>query len=594
MVTGASSGAGPLSTAVTSAPEPPWYRHYDPGVPRALAAPAGAPRSVFELLARAAADRPRATAFHFLGRRTSYAELRRQALACAGALAALGVQPGERVAIHLPNLPQTVVAYYGALAAGAVVVFTNPLYTALEIEHQWRDAGVRAAVTADFLLAERVEPLFARLALRGALVASIPEALPWPTSWLARWKLARAVPPRCVPVRESPGVQRVARAVARARPLAAAVPRAASDTAVIQYTGGTTGVAKGALLTHANLVANVRQVDHWFRGARGGELLAAGEPAEVIVAVLPLFHVFGMTVGLNWPISMGAELVLLPDARDSRALLAAIERHRATLLPAVPAMFASLAELAAERPRALASLRGAMSGSAPLPAEVQRRFESCTRAKIVEGYGLSETSPVTHVNPYHGLRKNGSIGVPVSGTDAALFDPEHPGQPAAAGRAGELALRGPQVTAGYWGRPDETSQAFASGWFLTGDLATVDDDGYFRIVGRKKDMINAGGYKVFPDEVDRHLAGHPAILESATIGVPHARRGETVKSFVVLRPGARLTVEEVRDHCRAALAPYKVPGEVEFLSELPKSTVLKVLRRELRARELARRAAAGG
>jgi long-chain acyl-CoA synthetase len=304
-----------------------------------------------------------------------------------------------------------------------------------------------------------------------------------------------------------------------------------------------------------------------------------------------LFHVFGMTVAMNWALASGAAMVLLPNPRDSAQLVASVARHRVTIFPGVPAMFNALNHHPGIEDVDVSSVKACFSGSAPLPADVLERFERLTGARILEGYGLTETSPVTHVNPMRGTRKIGTIGMPVSDTDARVVDAEDGRTEVPSGTEGELLLRGPQVMAGYWQRPDETAKTLVDGWLATGDLVTVDADGYFRIVGRKKDMINASGLKVYPDEVDAVLVAHPDVLEAATIGVPHPERGETVKSFVVLRAGKSLTVDALQAWCRESLAPYKVPREVEFLDALPKSTVLKVLRRELRERE-ARRGAA--
>ncbi|MCL4158406.1 UNVERIFIED_CONTAM: hypothetical protein GTU68_025782, partial [Idotea baltica] len=353
------------------------------------------------------------------------------------------------------------------------------------------------------------------------------------------------------------------------------------NIAVLQYTGGTTGVSKGAILTHGNLVANVHQMNAWFNGVRDGQ--------EVMLICLPLFHVFGMTVGMLWAISNAAAMVLMPDPRDFKTLVKNVSKHGVSLFPGVPALFNGLNNYPGIDSIDVSSVRYCFSGSAPLPDDVCKRFESLTSSTIVEGFGMSETSPVALVNPLRGVRKLGSVGIPVSSTDAKVVDADDPTIEMPIGESGELVLRGPQVMQGYWNRPGETEKTIIDGWLHTGDLATMDEDGYFRIVGRKKDMISAGGFKVFPDEVDNILMAHPDILEAATIGVPDERRGETVKSFIVLQPGAKLSVEEIDEYCRKDLAAYKVPRQVEFLDELPKSTVMKVLRRELREMEIAKR-----
>lgn len=558
----------------------PWHAHYDPGVPPTLDYE---PLALPDFLRRSAQRVPGAPALAFQNFRMSYAELAREVDACSAALAALGARRGTRVAIQLPNVPQTVIAYYGALSLGCEVVLTNPLYTPSEIQHQWNDAGCTIAVTMDFLYARTLRAARPSLAIEHWLVASFPEYLRWPLSLLAPFALKRRTPPAIAPVPADPGVQRF-RAALRAH-TRAAPPRPALDLdapAVLQYTGGTTGVSKAAVLTHRNLSVNVQQMDAWFGGSK---------PAtEVVLVCLPLFHVFAMTCAMNFAVHGASKMVLVPDPRDVAALVQAIERHRVTVFPGVPALYNALNQWPGVERADLRSVKACLSGSAPIAPHVLERFEQLTGAKIVEGYGMSETSPLTHANPLQGERRVGWVGLPVCDTDARIVDVDDPSQELPAGLPGELALRGPQIMRGYWGRDDETAKVFKDGWLLTGDLAERSADGYFRIVGRKKDMINVGGLKVFPDEVDAALHAHDAVLESATIGVPDELRGEIVKSFVVRKPGRTLEHEELRVFLRGRLAPYKVPREFEFLPDLPKSTVMKVLRRELRAREIARRA----
>lgn len=551
-----------------------WQRHYDPGVPVDLPLEDA---TVVDLLRRAVAAYPSRPALVFRNRALTYAELGTRVARFAGALAELGAGPGTRVAVHAPNLPQFVVAYYGTLAAGGIAVPTNPLYTGAEIVHQWTDAGCDVAVTTDWLLAHRVRPVRDRLGVRHYVVATIAEALRFPLNLLAPLKLRRLDPPLTAPVPREPGVHRLEPLLARAA-AAPARTRGMDDTATLLYTGGTTGNAKGAELTHRNLSSNVQQLLSWIpRAERGG---------EVLLAALPFFHSFGLTVVMNAGLALGGTLVLIPDPRDVRGIVQAIARHRVTFFAGVPSHFAAVAQLAETEGGDLSTVKLCNSGAAPLPEEVLRRFEAITGGKISEGFGLSEASPVTHSNPLDGLRKVGSIGVPLPGTDARIVDPEDGARELAPGEVGELVVRGPQVMRGYWNRPEESRDQLRDGWLFTGDLARVDEDGYCFIAGRKKDLIICSGYNVYPDEVDRVLAAHPAVLEAATIGVPDPRRGETVKSFVALRPGARATAEELMTHCRTHLAAYKAPRAIEFLESLPKSSVLKILRRELRQREL--------
>lgn len=558
-------------------PERPWYGAYDPGVPREIEPD---PRPIPALVRAGLTRDPDRTALVFEEARWSRGELLREIERCAAALHALGVGAGTRVAIHLPNLPQTVIGYQAALSLGAELVLTNPLYTGPEILHQWHDAEVRFAITADYLFDQVLAPIRAELGVEQFVVATIAEYLPWPKRWLAPFVLARRTPPLAARVPAGPGLHRFRDLVRRGGERPSSDVRAES-IAVLQYTGGTTGPAKGALLSHANLTANLRQMEAWFAGERGED--------EVMLGALPLFHVFGMTVAMNWSLAYGMKLVLAPDPRDVKALVRHIERERVSIFPAVPAMFNAINHLPGIERRDLSSLRVCVSGSAPIAPDVLESFERLTGARILEGFGMSETSPVTHVNPLRGERRVGSIGLPLPSTDARIVDSEQGERELPPGEPGELCICGPQVTSGYWNRPDETAHALRDGWLYTGDLATMDADGYFHIVGRKKDMINAGGYKIFPDEVDAVLVSHPDVLEAATIGIPDPRRGETTKSFVVARPGVTIDAEALRRFCRERLAAYKVPREIEQLAELPKSAVMKVLRRELRERELRRR-----
>ena len=534
------------------------------------------PLSAF--LERSARDHGDATAVIFLNCRLTYRQLQDEVDRFATALAGLGVTSGTRVAVQLPNLPQTVIAFYAIMRLGGVVVMTNPLYVEREIEHQWNDAGCDIAITTDFLFTGRIAGIRSKLPVRHYIIASIPEYLRFPLNLLAPLKLRRAQPPLMATVADGPGIHFM-------RPLIKSTPADAPATSIdmdapaaLQYTGGTTGVAKGAILTHRNLSCNVQQVASWFVGARPGE--------EVMLGCLPFFHVFGMTVSMNFPVHAAAAMVLMPNPRDIPLMIQNIARHRVTLFPAVPAMFNAIVNAPGLEKIDLTSVASCFSGGAPLPPDVLERFESLTGSKIVEGYGLTETSPVTHANPLNGQRKVGSIGVPFPNTDVKVVNVDDATTEVPAGEQGELLIKGPQVMPGYWNKPDESAKALADGWLHTGDIARIDEDGYCYIVGRKKDMIIAGGYNIYPDEVDAVLMAHPAVNESATIGVPDQARGETVKSFVVLAPGQTASADDLIAYCRRELAAYKIPRSVAFLDELPKSSALKILRRELREMEL--------
>ena len=560
-----------------------WHRSYDGGVPPDIEFEEIPLPRVLERSARAHGDAP---AVIFLNCRLTYRQLKEDVDRFATALARLGVTRDTRVAIQLPNLPQTVIAYYATLSLGAQAVMTNPLYVEREITHQWNDAGCAVAVVVDFLFEGRIRGIRHELPVKRYIIASIPEYLRFPLNLLAPIKLRKTRPPSIAKVEPDEGIRFMKTLIRTTPPDPPKVALAMDDLALLQYTGGTTGLSKGAMLTHQNLSYNAQQVGAWFTDATPGR--------EVCLAALPYFHVFGMTVSMNYPVLVAAAMVLMPNPRDISQMARAIATHRVTMFPGVPAMFNAINNFPGVDTLDLSSVTSCFSGSAPLPNDVLERFERLTGSKIVEGFGLTETSPVTHTNPLKGTRKIGSIGVPVPGTDAKVVDLADGVTEVPTGTEGELIIKGPQVMKGYWNKPDATRDMIRDGWLYTGDIAIVDPDGYFFIVGRQKDMILAGGYNIYPDEVDRVLMGHPAVLEAGTIGIPDQKRGETVKSFVVLKTGHAATTEELIEYCRKELAAYKIPRQIEFRAELPKSTVLKILRRELRDQELAKLAASPG
>ena len=557
-----------------------WHRSYDGGVPPDIEWEEIPLPGILERSARAHGDAP---AVIFLNCRLTYRQLKEEVDRFATALAGLGVTRETRVAIQLPNLPQTVIAYYATLSLGAQAVMTNPLYVEREITHQWNDAGCAVAVVADFVFEGRIRGIRHELPVKRYIIASIPEYLRFPLNLLAPIKLRKTRPPSIAKVEPDEGIRFMKTLIRTTPPDPPKVALAMDDLALLQYTGGTTGLSKGAMLTHRNLSYNAQQVGAWFTDATPGR--------EVCLAALPYFHVFGMTVSMNYPVLVAAAMVLMPNPRDISQMAKAIATHRVTMFPGVPAMFNAINNFPGVDTVDLSSVTSCFSGSAPLPTDVLERFERLTGSKIVEGFGLTETSPVTHTNPLKGTRKIGSIGVPVPGTDAKVVDLANGVTEVPTGTEGELIIKGPQVMKGYWNKPDATRDMIRDGWLYTGDIAMVDPDGYFFIVGRQKDMILAGGYNIYPDEVDRVLMGHPAVLEAATIGLPDQKRGETVKSFVVLKTGQAATTEELIEYCRKELAAYKIPRQMEFRAELPKSAVLKILRRELRDQELAKLAA---
>lgn len=561
----------------------PWHRHYESGVPTSIryedvVVPAWLDRAALEW-----GDRPSVS---FLNCELDYRRLKESVDRFATALHGLGVAKDSRVAIHLPNLPQTVIAMFAVMRLGGQAVMTNPLYTPREIEHQWNDAGCEVAITADWLWDQKLRGMRSRLPVREYVVASIAECLRFPLNLLAPLKLRRMDPPMTAKWKEEAHVHSFRRLLEAS---AAAPPRVEigmDDLAVIQYTGGTTGLSKGACLSHRNLSYNVQQCGAWFTGLEPGR--------EVILTALPQFHIFGLTVCTLWPVLVGAKIVLQANPRDIPLMVKNVVKHRVTLFPAVPALFNAINQFPGVERLDLSSVKYCFSGSAPLPEDVQERFERLTGATIAEGFGLTETSPVATVNPLRGLRKIGHIGVPVPDTDARVVDPADDTKVLPAGQAGELLLKGPQIMRGYLNRPEETAEMLRGGWLHTGDLAVMDEDGFLKIVGRKKDMILCSGFNVYPDEIDRVLMAHPKVFEACTIGVPDEKRGETVKAFVVAQPGQTLTEQELDSWCRQELAAYKVPHEWEFRPELPKSSMMKLLRRVLRDEELAKRARRGG
>ncbi len=547
----------------------PWYDHYDEGVPREVEYPEV---PLYELMRRTAQANPEKQALDFLGRRMSYGRLWEETRRFARALQDLGVKPGERVSIMLPNSPQFIIAFYGALLAGAVAVNTNPLYTPRELSHQLRDSGAETLVILD-LLWPRYQEVSGEVPVKRVITSGIQDYLPFPKNWLFPLKAKKEGTWVNLPRHDKRyDWKELLRTTANPTP----VEVRADDLALLQYTGGTTGVSKGAMLSHRNLISNVYQIDAW-------------EPKQVwrrgvMLSVIPFFHVYGMSVSMNYSIMRGMKMVLLPRFSIGE-VVSAIEKHHVTHFPGVPTMYVAFNNFRGIEKRNIRSIRVCLSGAAPLPVEVANRFEELTGARLVEGYGLTEAAPVTHCNPLYGERKVGSIGPPFPSVDAYAADAE--GNPLPPGEVGELVIKGPNVMLGYWKRPEETAQTLQDGWLFTGDVARMDEEGYFYIVDRKKDMIIAGGYNIYPREVEEVLYQHPAVKEAAVVGVPDAYRGETVKAFLVLKEGfaGKVGEAEMRDFTKERLAAYKVPKLWEFREELPKTAVGKILRRTLRKEE---------
>jgi len=544
----------------------PWAPHYDPGVPLTVGP---VTTSLPWLLLQAAEQSPQDPALVFSGRTTTYGELNTQTASLAGALKNLGLAPGERLGIFLPNCPQLVMAYNAALRLGAVAVMLNPLLSSKELAHQLADSGAQRLVLLDHFL-PRLAEIRPQVDLSHIIITSLAEALPWPLSWLYPFKARR----EGLATGFEPGPQRYSFRELLKHPPRAILPLPEpGDLAVLQYTGGTTGTPKAARLTHGNLMANVAQINAWLPQVRYG--------AERLMGLLPFSHSFGLTACLNWPMSQGAMIVVLPRF-EINSFIKAMQKYRPTMLPGVPTLFVALINDPRLPKLDLSALWACISGSAPLPLEVRDRFEALSGCTMMEGYGLTEAAPVTHFNPVRGRRPAGSMGIPLPSTQAKVVDQETGARELPPGEVGELVIQGPQVMAGYWQNPEETAMVLRDGWLYTGDLARMDEDGYFYIVERKKDLIIAGGYKIYPREVEEVLYQHPGVKEAAALGVPDAYRGETVKVVVVLQDGVTLAAADIEAHCRRWLAVYKVPKIIEFRSELPKSSVGKVLRRALR------------
>ncbi|MFS8665642.1 MAG: long-chain fatty acid--CoA ligase, partial [Limnochordales bacterium] len=543
----------------------PWFQHYPPGVPPSLEY---REESLVQPLIRAARAHPDRPTTLFFGKTTTYRDLLDQVRRAAAGLAAMGVQKGHRVAIMLPNCPQCVIAYYAVLWLGAVVVMVNPLYTPRELRTQLADSGARWLIGLDILY-PKVAQVLPDTALERIIVTGLQEYLPFPLNLLFPLQAKRQGQSTKVPA--APHVTRW-RELLDHEPAGEPAPvTAKEDLAALQYTGGTTGTPKGAMLTHFNLYANCMQIAAWLSEFR--------EDPFRVLAALPFFHVYGLTTVLNYTVFGGGTMILVPRF-DADQLLKLIEKHRPHIFPGAPTMYVALLNHPRARQVDMGSIAACISGAAPLPAEVQTAFEELTGGRLVEGYGLTEASPVTHANPVWGRRKVGSVGLPWPDTDCRIVDPET-GADVPVGQDGELLVKGPQVMKGYWNRPDETAAALRDGWLWTGDIARMDEEGYFYIVDRKKDLIIAGGFNIYPREVEEVLFMHPAVKEAAVVGVPDPYRGETVKAFVVLKEGQEATAAELIAHCRQHLAPYKVPRLLEFRSDLPKSLVGKVLRRVL-------------
>ncbi|WP_020153733.1 long-chain-fatty-acid--CoA ligase [Caldibacillus debilis] len=548
--------------------ERPWLKWYPKEIPHHLQYEEVSLQETLRRTAKKFPDRP---AVHFMGKEVPYRKLFESSLKLANYLRKIGLQKGDRVAVMLPNTPQTFISFYGILFAGGIVVQVNPLFTEREIAFQLKDAGAKFIIVLDMLF-NRVKNVEKETDLRHIIVTGIKDYLPFPKNLLYPMvqKRQKTVPPKV----EHEGRHHLFAEIMK-RAEAKDIPDEVNpkeDVAILQYTGGTTGFPKGVMLTHFNLYANAKMCDAWMYKFKEGEGATLG--------VLPLFHVYGLTTVLVFPVMKGDMAILLPRF-DAGEVLKTIDKLKPKVFPGAPTMYIGLLNHPDLEKYDLSSIEICLSGSAPLPVEVQQQFEKLSGGKLVEGYGLTESSPVTHANfLWDNERVKGSIGVPWPDTDAKIVSLST-GETLPPGEIGELAVKGPQVMKGYWNRPEETEQALKDGWLMTGDLGYMDENGYFYIVDRKKDMIIAGGYNIYPREVEEVLYEHPAVKEAVVAGVPDPYRGETVKAYIVLKEGQRVTEEELDRFARKQLAAYKVPRIYEFRDELPKTAVGKILRRQL-------------
>ncbi len=551
----------------------PWLNKYDSGVPKNLIYPESPLQSLLEGAAKRA---PTHIALEFLGYTMTYAALLENAHKFANSLEALGVKKGDRVAIMLPNCPQFVIAFFGSMMLGAVVVNTSPLYVARELEHQLRDSGAETLIIMN-LFYPRYREIAASVPVKRVIMTTVADYLPFPKNMLYPVKAKREG--TWVEVKPEPFIFQFKKLLEKTVPSHA--PKTSvqpDDLALLQYTGGTTGVPKGAMLTHRNLMCNVTSAASWLPNSK--------DATDITLCAIPFFHVYGMTVAMNMTIRAAGTMILLPRFQI-KDVLESIHKQKPTMFPGVPTMYIAINNHPDVQKYDLSSLKICLSGAAALPTEVAHAFEARCGGKLLEGYGLTECSPCATNTPINGERRDGSIGIPIPGVELTILSENL--EPVPHGEIGEIAIHGHHVMQGYWQKADETEQSIKTiagkRWLLTGDMAKMDSDGYFYIVDRKKDMIDASGYNVYPREVEEVLYKHQAIKECVVVGIPDAYRGETVKAFVVLREGSSATAEEIIEFCKGQMATYKAPKLLEFRTDLPKSPIGKILRRVLRDEE---------
>ncbi len=551
--------------------EKPWFKFWPDNVPRNIEYPV-VPLS--EILRKTAANYPDQTAIVYFGKGITYRELNQLADHFAAALSVLGVKKGDKVAIFLPNIPQFVITYYGTLRIGAIETAISPLYKEREVEHQLNDSEAETIVVLDVLY-PILEKVRKNTKIKNIIVAQLKDYMPTATAALG--SLLRKIPSFKVESRPEIFSFKELLSKHNSKPPQIQIDPE-DDLAALQYTGGTTGIAKGAMLTHMNLVSNAMMCAKWLR---------AKQAEEAFLTVLPLFHIYGMTTGMNAPIHLAGKMIMLPRF-DAISTLQAIQKNKVTVFCGAPTMYALLLAHPKLGSFDLSSVRFCISGSAPLPPDIQKRWMEVTKGVLVEGYGLTESSPVTHCNPLDPTLKTvkvGSIGLPWPDTNAKIMDMETGEKELIAGEEGELVVQGPQVMKGYWKMAEETGSVLRNGWLYTGDIGKVDEDGYFYITDRKKDLIKYKGYSVYPREIEDVIYEHPAVKLCAVVGKPDLVASELPKAFIVLKEGKTATTDEIKQFVNSKLAPYKAVREVEFRTELPMTLVGKVLRRVLQEEE---------
>ena len=547
----------------------PWTKYYDEGVPTTIDYPAV---PLYYFLEEAAQKYPNNPCTLFKGAEISYREMNDLSNRLAAGLIDLGVKKGDRVGIFMPNTPQFVMAYFAILKVGGVVVATNPLYSSREIEHQVNDAGVEIMlVMSNFY--NTIKDVQPKTKIRQLVVTNLKETLPPVLAFLFTLTKEKKGGFR---VHLTEGDVWMQDLISRHKPQDfRPLDIGPEDTALFQYSGGTTGVSKAAVALHRNLVANALQIRTWMPSAIDGQ--------EVVLMAIPLFHVYGMVAGMCFAIRIAGAMVMVPNPRDLTDVLESIQKYKATIFPGVPTMYNAInnhADVKAGKYN-LSTIKACISGSAPLLRETKEKFEALTGGKLVEGFGMSEAPTASHCNPLFGENPVGSIGLPLADVDCRIISLDDETTVLGVGEIGELVMQGPNVMKGYHNMPTETANSLRDGWLYTGDIARMDEKGFFYIVDRKKELIKPGGYQVWPREVEEVIAANPKVLEVGVAGVPDPYRGETVKAWVVLKPGETASEDEIKAWCADKLAKFKVPTQVEFRSELPKTTVGKILRREL-------------